>query len=195
MEKENLNISIASRFLGKTSSRDKKTDFYGMMYEVNHKTPNGYNFLHNPDSSNTSDMDLAYVDMGEIRHIFEDDILESLKAGAKEITILLFNNTHLFIDFNIPNVSTEKCRCGVAITMSSMYVGKFEYGREQNHFTGNHYDSKATVGTVEEEIYLVPFFFPCSIVYQRHDWKTNPNNSCIIKIRSNDFLSRFLKWR
>lgn len=183
MEDNILNISIKSKYLGKTSSRDKKTDFYGMMSETNHKTPNGYNFLHNPASSRIEDMDLAFVNTGHIQHIFDDELFEFYRKESPEITLLLFNNTHIFVDFNIPNVSTENCRLGVAITMSSMYVGKFEYGRDKIHFTGNHYDSKATVGYIDDDIYLVPFFFPYSIVYSRHDWKGNLDNSCIKKIK------------
>ena len=183
MEKNSINISISSKFIGKTSSRDKKTNIFGMMSETNHKTPNGYNFLHNPGLFNIGEMDLAFVNMGQIQHIFDDELFNSFKEEASEITLLLFNNTHVFVDFNIQNISTEKCRSGVAITMSSMYVGKFEYGREKIRFTGNHYDTKATIGYVEDDINIVPFFFPYSIVYSKHDWRGNPNNSCIIKIK------------
>lgn len=183
MDYSNLSISIRANFLGKTSSTDKKTDFYGMMSDTNHKTPNGYNFLHNSGSSKIEDMDLAYVNKGQIQHIFDDKLFEFYKNESPEITMLLFNNTHIFVDFNIPDVSTEKCRSGVAITMSSMYVGKFEYGNDKIHFTGNHYDANATVGAMDDEISLVPFFFPYSIVYYKHDWKGNPDNSCIIKIK------------
>ena len=183
MEKNSLNISISSKFIGKTSSRDKKTNFYGMMSETNHKTPNGYNFLHNPRLLSIGEIDIAFVSMGHIQHIFDDDLFNSLKKNAKEITLLLFNNTHIFVDFNIPNDSTEKCRAGVAITMSSMYVGKFEYGREKIRFTGNHYDAKATVGFLDDDINLVPFFFPYSIVYCKHDWKGNSDKSCIVTIK------------
>lgn len=182
MERNALNISIKSTFLGKTSSLDKKTDFYGMMSDTNHKTPNGYNFLHNPGSSRIEDMDLAFVNTGHIQHVFDDELFDFYKEESPEITLLLYNNTHIFVDFNIPDVSTEKCRSGVAITMSSMYVGKFDYGREKIHFSGNHYDSQATVGGIDDDINLVPFFFPYSIVYYKHDWKGNPDNSFIIKI-------------
>ena len=123
------------------------------------------------------------MNTGHIQQIFDDELFEFYKKKSTEITLLLFNNTHVFVDFNIPDVSTEKCRSGVAITMSSMYIGKFDYGREIMHFTGHHYDSKATVGFIDDEISLVPFFFPYSIVYYRHDWKGNPDNSCIIKIK------------
>lgn len=179
----NKNVSINSTFLGKTSSRDKRTDFYGMMSENNHMTPHGYTFLNNSESSSINDMDIAYVNMGHIQHIFNDELFDSLKKKASEITLLIFNNTHVFVDFTIPDLSTEKCRLGVAITMSSMYVGKFDYGRDENHFTGNYYDSNATVGYLNDDIYLVPFFFPYSNVYYRHDWVGNPNKSCIIKIK------------
>ena len=192
MDKNSINISISSKFIGKASSRDKKTNFYGMMSETNHKTPNGYNFLHNPGLLSVGEMDIAFVNMGHIQHIFEDELFDSLKKKANEITLLLFNNTHIFVDFNIPNDSTEKCRLGVAITMSSMYVGKFEYGKEKNHFIGNHYDAKSTVGFIDDEISLVPFFFPHSIVYSRHDWKGNPDNSCIVKIKH---YKSWLPWR
>ena len=192
MENNWLNKSVDSTFLGKTSSRDNKTDFYGMMSETNHKTPNGYNFLHNSGSSSIDDMDLAFVNMGHIQNVFADELFDSFKKKAYEITSLLFNNTHIFVDFNIPDISTEKCRVGVAITMSSMYVGQFEYGKERTHFIGNHYDSKATVGFVDDEIYLSPFFFPYSIVYYKHDWKGNPDNSCIIKIKRKSPWFRFL---
>ncbi len=183
MENSSLNISIKSKFLGKTSSTDKRTDFYGMMSEANHKIPNGYDFLHNPSSSRIEGMDLAYVNTGHIQHIFDDELFDFFKKESSEITLLLYNNTHIFVDFNIPDVSTKKCRSGVAITMSSMYVGKFEYGNDKIHFTGNHYDANATVGAIDDEISLVPFFFPYSIVYYKHDWKGNPDNSCIIKIK------------
>lgn len=192
MDNNIINIPISSKFIGKTSSKDKKTNFYGMMSETNHKTPNGYNFLHNPGLFSTGEMDIAFVNMGHIQHIFDDDLFDSLKGKAAEITLLLFNNTHVFVDFGIPNISTEKCRLGVAITMSSMYVGKFEYGREKIRFTGNHYDAKATVGYLDDEIYLVPFFFPFSIVYSKHNWKENPDNSCIVKIKS---YKSWLPWR
>ncbi len=66
MENNVLNLPINSKFLGKTSSRDKKTDFYGMMSETNHMTPNGYNVLQNPGTSSIDAMDLAYVNMGHI---------------------------------------------------------------------------------------------------------------------------------
>ena len=154
-----------------------------MMSEFNHYTPNGYNFLHNPGFISVGDIDLAFVNMGHIQHIFEDELFESFKKKALEITILLFDNTHLFVDFNIPNISTEKCRVGVAITMGSMYVGKFEYGNEKIHFIGNHYDENATVGYINDDLYLLTFFFPYSIVYYRHDWESNPAKSCIIKIK------------
>lgn len=182
MEDNYLKISVKSNFIGKTSSRDKKTDFYGMMSETNHMIPHGYNFLHNPGSSSIDDIDLAFVNTGHIQHIFDDDYFDILRKKAAEITLLLFNNTHIFVDFNIPNNSTYKCRSGVAITMSSMYVGQFEYGEEKIHFIGNHYDAKATVGFIDDDICLVPFFFPYSISYYRHDWTGNPNKSCIIKI-------------
>ena len=183
MESSNLNISISSKFLGKTSSRDRKTNFYGMMSETNHKIPNGYNFLHNPGLFRIGEMDLAFVNTGQIQHIFDDELFNSFKVKATEITLLLFNNTHIFVDFNIMNDSSEKCRFGVAITMSSMYVGRFEYGKDKVHFAGNHYNSKATVEYIDDEINLVPFYFPYSIVYQRHDWKGVPDNSCIVKIK------------
>ena len=189
----NTNISISTRYLGKTLSRDQKTHFYGMMSETSHKTPNGYNFIHNPGFLSVGEMDLAFVNLGQIQHIFDDELFNSFKEKASEITMLLFNNTHIFIDFNIPNVSTEKCRSGVAITMSSMYVGKFEYGKEKKHFVGNHYDAKATVEFIVDDIYLVPFFFPYNIIYQRHDWKGNTDNSCIIKIKRPNPLQHF--WR
>lgn len=183
MENSSNNVSISSKFVGKSSSRDKKTNFYGMMSESNHKTPNGYNFIHNPGAFSIGDMDIAYVNMGHIQHIFNDDFFESIKDKAAEITLLIFNNTHIFVDFGLPDVSSEKCRLGVAITMSSMYVGKFEYGRDKIHFTGNYYDANATVGYIDDEISLVSFFFPYSIVYYRHDWKGDPDKSCIIKIK------------
>jgi hypothetical protein len=183
MEINDINSKINSAFLGKTSSRDKKTNFYGMMSETNHKTPNGYNFLHNPGLLSTGEIDIAFVNMGHIQHIFDDDLFNTLKWKATEISLLLYNNTHVFVDFGIPNISTQNCRLGIAINMSSMYVGKFEYGREKIRFTGNHYDSKATVGFIDDDISLVPFFFPYSIVYSRHDWKGNPDNSCIVKIK------------
>lgn len=190
MGNNSIDISINSKFLGKTSSRDKKTNFYGMMSGTNHKIPNGYNFIHNPRLLSIGEMDIAYVNMGQIQHVFDDELFDSFKKEAAEITLLLFNNTHVFVDFGAPNISNEDCRLGVAITMSSMYVGKFEYGRDKIHFTGNHYDAKATVGYLDDEIYLVPFFFPFSIVYSRHDWKGNPNNSCIVKIkRRNSWLN------
>lgn len=183
MEKNDINSLICSTFLGKASSRDKKTNFYGMMSETNHKTPNGYIFLHNPGLLNVGGMDIAFVNMGHVQHIFDDNLFDSLKEKATEITLLLFNNTHIFVDFNVPNVSTKKCRLGVAITMSSMYVGKFEYGKDKNHFIGNHYDAKSKVGFIDDDISLVPFFFPYSIVYYKHDWNGNLDNSCIIKIK------------
>jgi hypothetical protein len=34
----NTNISINTRYLGKTSSRDKKKNFYGMMSDNDYKT-------------------------------------------------------------------------------------------------------------------------------------------------------------
>ena len=43
MGKNSLNISISSKFIGKTSSRDKKTNFYGMMSETNHNYIGGNN--------------------------------------------------------------------------------------------------------------------------------------------------------
>lgn len=132
MDDNRIYIPIKSKYIGKSSSRDKRTNFYGMMSEVNHKMPNGYNFLHNPGWLNVGEMDIAYVNMGHIQHIFDDELFDSLKKNAYETTLLLFNNTHIFVDFNIPDVSTEKCRFGVAITMSSMYVGQFEYGSEKN---------------------------------------------------------------
>ena len=193
MEKNSINISISSKFIGKASSRDKKTNFYGMMSEINHMTPNGYNFLHNPVFLSMGDIDIAFVNTGHIQHIFDDELFNSFKKRATEITLLLFNNTHVFVDFGIPNISTNKCRLGVAITMSSMYVGKFEYGRDKVHFIGNHYDSMATVGYIDEDIYMVPFYFPYSIVYQRHDWRRNPDNSCIIKINSKKPRMQFWK--
>ena len=67
MEKNSLNISISSKFIGKTSSRDKKTNFYGMMSETNHKTPNGYNFLHNPRLLSIGEIDIAIFSMGHIK--------------------------------------------------------------------------------------------------------------------------------
>ena len=164
-----------------------------MMSETNHKIPNGYNFLHNPGLFSIGEMDLAFVNKGQIQQIFDDELFNSFKGKATEITLLLFNNTHIFVDFGIPNISTEKCRLGVAITMSSMYTGRFEYGRDKTHFIGNHYDSKATVGNINEDIYLVPFFFPYSIVYYRHDWTLNPENSCIINIRRKNGWLHF--WR
>ena len=191
MEKNSINISISSKFIGKASSRDKKTNFYGMMSETNHKTPNGYNFLHNPGLLSVGEMDIAFVNMGHIQHIFEDELFDSFKKKANEITLLLFNNTHVFVDFNIPNISNENSRIGVAITMSSMYVGKFEYGKEKKHFIGNHYDAKATVGFMDDEIYLVPFFFPYHIICSRHDWEGNPEKSCIVKIKR---LNPWLHW-
>ena len=87
MEKNSINISISSKFIGKTSSRDKKTNFYGMMSETNHKTPNGYNFLHNPGLFSIGEMDIAFVNMGHIQHIFEDELFDSLKKKANEITL------------------------------------------------------------------------------------------------------------
>lgn len=52
-----LYITLLSNYHNNVSSWDGRTDFYGMMSDTNHRTPNGYNFLHNPE---TDDMDIAY---------------------------------------------------------------------------------------------------------------------------------------
>lgn len=158
-----LCITIQSNFHNNVSSWDGRTDFYGMMSEYRHRTPNGYNFLHNPE---TDDMDVAYVHMGEVRVVFDDDEFDFIANRAYSLTPLIYKNSITFIDLYIEDETTDSCRFGVAIDCNSMYVGTFELVGDKCHFSGNHYDSHGMRKNIEEYISILPFFFPVSDIYQ-----------------------------
>ena len=174
MEQDNMNleedvlglyITIQSNFHNNVSSWDGRTDFYGMMSENKHRTPNGYNFLHNPETDN---MDVAYVHMGEVRVVFDNDEFDFIAQRAYSLTPLIFKNSQTFIDLYIVNETTDFCRYGVAINNNAMFVGTFELVGEKCHFEGNYYDSHGIRKSIDDYIPLEPFFFPDSELYQNN---------------------------
>jgi hypothetical protein len=160
-----LCITLQSYFHNNVSSWDGRTDFYGMMSETNHRTPNGYNFLHNPE---TDDMDIAYVHMGEIRVVFEDDEFDYIAQRAYSLTPLIYKKSSTFIDLYIEDETTDSCRFGVAINSNSMFVGTFELVGERCHFEGNRYDAHGMREYIDDYIPMEPFFFPDSELYQEN---------------------------
>jgi hypothetical protein len=160
-----LCITLQSNYHNNVSSWDGRTDFYGMMSDSNHRTPNGYNFLHNPD---TDDMDIAYVHMGEIRVVFDDDEFDYIVQRAYSLTPLIFKDSSTFIDLYIEDETTDSCRFGVAINSDSMFVGTFELVDDKCHFEGNYYDCHGMREYIDDYIPIIPFFFPDSKVYQEN---------------------------
>jgi len=153
---------------------DGYTKYCGMMDRYARKMMNGYGFLYTPSSPHEdAAVAVAYVEMGEIHTVINDNLLRSIPMNNLLIQPCVYDHKYTFVHFTPYDIDTPHFRIdpndeldefgntefGIAITNETMYIGVFTLNDGAScHFKGNRYNRFGKRDFIEGDVMIPPFF-------------------------------------
>lgn len=155
---------------------DGYTKYCGMMNKWHRDVMDGWGYLYTPGNTYREGIQaIAYVKMGNIHTVIEDDLLNLIPMDNLFIQPCVYRHMYTFIGFipydeNIPHfrISPDDeldeygyTQFGIAINGCQMFVGVFTAKDEQRcKFKGNIYDRYGKRSFWQGVVMIPPFFIP-----------------------------------